>query len=231
MSLIEGHELSRSFTLEGSHVIALRTVSLELKTGELVAITGPSGSGKSTLLNLLSGLDKPSGGEVLFRGALLSELSEPELASLRNTAFGFIFQTPHVLPYKTVRENVALPFHYGSLADGAAMWDRVDGLLGYVGLAELATRYPSTLSGGELQRLVFARALVKDPSVIFADEPTGSLDAENSRRLLTLLREQAQMGKSVMMATHDSAAIQYATRRIDLDKFVDAPVSRSHLGL
>jgi putative ABC transport system ATP-binding protein len=192
---------------------------VEAVRGEFVAVTGPSGSGKSTLLNLLGGLDKPTGGEVWFRGQRLDLLGETVLARIRNEQFGFIFQTPHIISYKTVMENTALAFHYGGRGQHATRWRDVNDLLDYVGLGKLAMRYPATLSGGELQRLVFARALVNHPSVIFADEPTGSLDGENSRRLLELLSDQALHGTTVLMATHDAEAIGYSTRRVDLDKF------------
>lgn len=223
MIIVEARGVSRRFALQEKQVVALPLVSLEVRAEEFVAVTGPSGSGKSTLLNLLSGLDTPTSGEVFFRGESLASLRDRQLARLRNEAFGFIFQTPHILPYKTVAENVALPLQYDHRRSAAAMQSSVDALLSYVGLSDLAPRYPTTLSGGELQRLVFARALVNNPAVIFADEPTGSLDAENSRRLLELLREQAHCGTPIIMASHDPRAIEYSTRRIDLDKFAYAP--------
>lgn len=221
MIVIESRGVSRTFASNGKEITALHPVSLKVMGGEFLIVIGPSGSGKSTLLNLLSGLDKPTEGEVLFQGEALSALNGRKLAWLRNGAFGFVFQTPHVIPHKTVAENVALPFQYGRPSPRTAMWHSLDSLLNYVGLAELAARYPNTLSGGELQRLVFARALIKDPFVIFADEPTGTLDAENSRHLLELLLDQAQRGKSIVMASHDPSALQYGTSRLDLDKFSD----------
>ena len=220
MSVLEADSVSRTYAQSTARVNALRPVSLRVEAGEFLAVTGPSGSGKSTLLNLLSGLDTPSGGAVRFDGRTLSSLQEPDLAILRNRSFGFIFQTPHVLPYKTVAENVALPFHYGGRStDRKQIKRRVESLLEYVGLAAQKDRSPSTLSGGELQRVVFARAMVGEPGVIFADEPTGSLDAENSKRLLELLKEQASLGKMVIMASHDRTAVSYATGHCVLDKF------------
>ncbi|MEM7294679.1 MAG: ABC transporter ATP-binding protein, partial [Pseudomonadota bacterium] len=195
------------------------SLSLSMQAGELLVLTGPSGSGKSTVLNLLSSLDAPTNGEVRFAGQSLSQMTPRELADLRNARFGFVFQLPHTLPHKTVLENVLLPCLYGSPVAYNSARDLALELLDYVGLSAMADHFPSTLSGGELQRVVFARALVREPQVIFADEPTGSLDAENSHRLLGLLREQTEIGKLVVMATHDGEAMKYATRHHSMDKF------------
>jgi len=221
--LIQGDTLRREFDFAGKSITALAEISVAVGAGELLALTGPSGSGKSTLLNLLSGLDRPTAGEVRFDNQLLSSFSDAQAAALRNSAFGFIFQTPHLLPYKTVAENVALPCSYGNNGEPRAVDERVHGLLEYVGLAEHATHYPRMLSAGELQRVVFARALVNRPHVLFADEPTGSLDAENAHRVLSLLRQEAVAGKCVIMATHDTEAMRFATRRLNLNKFSHAP--------
>lgn len=220
--LIQGDNLCREFRFAGKSITALATTSVAVSSGELLALTGPSGSGKSTLLNLLSGLDRPTTGEVRFENQPLSGFNDAQAAALRNSAFGFIFQTPHLLPYKTVSENVALPCSYGGIRDVQARNERVLGLLEYVGMAEYATHYPRMLSAGELQRVVFARALVNRPHVLFADEPTGSLDAENAHRVLSLLRQESAAGKCVVMATHDSEAMRFATRRLNLDKFSHA---------
>ncbi|MDH3714044.1 MAG: ABC transporter ATP-binding protein [Gammaproteobacteria bacterium] len=220
--LIQGDNLHREFEFAGKSITALATTSLAVTAGELLTLTGPSGSGKSTLLNLLSGLDRPSGGEVRFEDQPLNSFNDAQAAALRNRAFGFIFQTPHLLPYKTVVENVALPCSYGGIRDAQTIDERAHGLLEYVGLAEYATHYPRMLSAGELQRVVFARALINRPRVLFADEPTGSLDAENAHRVLSLLRQEAVAGKCVIMATHDAEAMRFATRRLNLDKFSHA---------
>jgi len=192
-------------------------MSLAVTKAELLVITGKSGSGKSTLLNLLSGLDKPSRGEVMFEGQSLAIMKEREIARLRNGCFGFIFQIPHLLPEKTILENVALPFHYGQRIKTVKVEKRCRELLEYVGLNDLTHRYPNTLSGGEMQRVVFARALARNPKVIFADEPTGSLDAGNSKRILQMLKEHVERGYSVVMATHDADAVEYGTRVVQLD--------------
>ncbi len=217
--VIEARSVGRCFTIGGHNITALARVSVAVRRGELLVITGPSGSGKSTLLNLLSGLDRPSSGEVFFKGTSLGSISEQVLAGLRNNGFGFIFQTPHLLPDKTIFENVALPFRYGDIVDPELWRNRCLELLEYVGLSHLNQRYPATLSGGEMQRVVFARALTRKPEIIFADEPTGSLDAENSTRLMTLLQEQTQKGRTVIMVSHDADAIAYGTKTLLLDKF------------
>jgi len=200
-------------------LVALPPISLSIAAGDFIVITGPSGSGKSTLLNILSGLDRPSSGDVEFRGQSLLDLDDAALAALRNTSFGFVFQTPHTLPYRTVFENVMLPFQYGPPTSAANMKSKVIDLLDYVGLRDFAQRYPNTLSVGEQQRLVFARALVREPEVILADEPTGSLDGENSRNILGLLRDQADRNRTILMVTHDEEAMQAGTRHIHVDKF------------
>lgn len=199
--------------------VALSPVSVNVYRGELLVVTGPSGSGKSTLLNILGGLDQPTTGEVLYLDQSLKALDEADLARLRNLTFGFVFQSPHTLPDRTVLENVMLPFQYGSMIPVADQSRRADEILEYVGLADLAARYPNTLSVGELQRVVFARALVRDPEVILADEPTGSLDADNSGRLLTLLEDQARHGRTIILVTHDEKAMTIGTRHLRIDKY------------
>ncbi len=218
MLLLEAEKINRYFIAGTRQNQALNTVSLTVCAGEFLVVTGPSGAGKSTLLNILSGLDRPSHGEVLFKGRTLALMAEKEIALLRNRSFGFIFQTPHLLMDKTVLENVALPFHYGVAFSRADVEGRCRTLLEYVDLAAMESRYPNTLSGGEMQRVVFARALCREPDVIFADEPTGSLDAENSQKILTLLQEQTARGRAVIMVTHDRETISFATRVVQLDK-------------
>lgn len=216
--ILTAERISRHFVIGERQVQALDTVSLSVPAGAFLVITGPSGSGKSTLLNLLSGFDTPSTGSVCFHGRGLETLGNREAALLRNKAFGFIYQTPHLLADKTVLENVKLPFHYGEWRDPDAVTDRCLQLLDYVGLSDLVERYPSTLSGGEMQRVVFARALTREPEIIFADEPTGSLDAVNSENILNMLREQTEKGRSVIMVTHDNDAIQFGSSQLVLQK-------------
>jgi ABC-type lipoprotein export system ATPase subunit len=227
MTLLEADRAERYFDLGGRQSHALGPTSIAVKRGEFLSISGVSGSGKSTLLNLMSGLDRPSAGRVVYQGTDLFTLTEAELAATRNADFGFIFQTPHLLPDRTVLENVALPFLYGQRITAGKVRERCLELLDYVGLGNLAERYPATLSGGEMQRVVCARALAREPQVIFADEPTGSLDGENSSKVLDLLREQTLQQRTVIMVTHDLAAAAFADRQLTLEKYqgaVDASI-------
>ena len=157
-ALLEGRNLTRSFSTYQRDVLALPSVSLTVEPGELLVLTGPSGSGKSTLLNLLSSLDEPSSGEVCFDGLNLASLTPRELAALRNSRFGFIFQIPHTLPHKTVLENVLMPFQYGTTRSPGSAQERAGELLDYVGLERVARHFPATLSGGELACGVCPRA-------------------------------------------------------------------------
>lgn len=219
--LLEAISVSRYHHQGEQEAPALTEISLSLLPGELLVVTGPSGSGKSTLLNILSGLDRPTTGDVRFAGKSLARMDDLEIARLRNASFGFIFQTPHLLFDRTVAENVALPFLYGERICKRQADDRCRELLRYVGLESFAARYPNTLSGGEMQRVVFARALTRYPQIIFADEPTGSLDIDNSRRIVALLQEQVQLGCTVVLVTHDKAAAAEGTRYVELAKMKD----------
>ncbi len=214
--------VGKAFDAGERKILALAPVSLEARKGEFIALTGPSGSGKSTLLNLLSGLERPTTGRVVVGGCDLGRTNDQALAAMRNRQFGFMFQTPHALRGRSVRDNVALPLRYARPDDDEVGQKRVEELLNYVGLDAFAGRLPATLSGGELQRLAFARALVMDPAVIFADEPTASLDDVNANTLLSLLAEQARHGRLVIMATHDPFARAFAFRELRLQKVTDA---------
>lgn len=218
IALLEADKVARFFLSGKNSSPALQEVSLAVQPGEFLVITGPSGSGKSTLLNLLGGLDRPSRGEVRYKGQSLAAMNESQVALLRNISFGFIFQTPHLLVDRTVAENVTLPFHYGKPITQGEIQHRCQELLRAIDMADMADRYPDTLSGGEMQRVVFARALVRKPALIFADEPTGSLDAGNSERIMILLQEQTRQGCTVVMVSHDPEAVQYGSRVIRLEK-------------
>ena len=216
--MLKAKNIQKCYCSGEGRSIALETLSLSLSPGDFLMVTGPSGSGKSTLLNLLSGLDSPTDGEVIFQGRTLSTADGNSIAQLRNETFGFIFQTPHLLPDRTVLENVALPFQYGTKISNNSQKNRCEELLDYVELLDMADRYPSSLSGGEMQRVVFARALSRKPRVIFADEPTGSLDEENSLKIVRLLKEQTGQGCCVVMATHDTDLLQWGNGRLQLKK-------------
>jgi ABC-type lipoprotein export system ATPase subunit len=189
-------------------------VNLELAAGELVAVTGRSGSGKSTLLHLLGGLERPDAGEIEVAGVRVDRSSERDLVDLRRHKVGFVFQFFHLLPELTGAENVRLPAHLAG--DGVAGGERAVELIERLGVTDAGSRVPGVLSGGEQQRLAIARALVNDPVLILADEPTGNLDEESGREVLALLRGLADSGRAVLLVTHDREAGGLADRVLRL---------------
>ncbi|OYY90352.1 MAG: ABC transporter ATP-binding protein [Sphingomonas sp. 28-66-16] len=191
-------------------------LDLALEAGGLLAIVGESGVGKSTLLNLLAGLDRPDRGEIAIEGTSLGGLDEAGLTRLRRQRIGFVFQAFHVLPYLTLRQNVALPLALGS-PERAAISARAQTMLDRVGLGERGDGYARDLSGGELQRVAIARALVHRPALILADEPTGNLDSETATKILALLAEAVREGGvAAIIVTHSAAAAAIADRTLEL---------------
>jgi len=203
--------------LQGRRVVqAVRGVSLRIEAGEFVSIMGPSGSGKSTLMHLLGALDTPSSGKVLFRGRELSSMSDSELAALRRTKIGFIFQFFNLLPTLTAVENVALPLLLAGARRGKAL-KPAHAVLERVGLSDRASHFPDEMSGGEMQRVAIARALVIEPEAVLCDEPTGNLDSATSADILRLLRSIPEPGlRSVVMVTHDAQAASYGDRVVHI---------------
>ena len=200
---------------DGSALVrVLDGADLDVAPGELVAIVGRSGSGKSTLLHLLGALDRADAGTIEIAGTRLERLDERGLTDVRRRRVGFVFQAFHLLPELTGLENVLLPAQLAR--DGVEAAPRVRDLLEQLGLREAATRLPSGLSGGEQQRLAIARALVNDPPLVLADEPTGNLDEESGAAVLALLRRVADEGRSVVLVTHDRAATALADRVLRL---------------
>jgi len=192
-------------------------LNLELREGEYLAIMGESGVGKSTLLNLLAGLDRPDGGRVLLEGADLSAMDDDAVTLLRRRAVGFVFQAFHVLPYLTVEQNVALPLELLGVA-APQRRERTAALLDAVGIGPLAARRARELSGGEVQRIAIARALVHTPRLVLADEPTGNLDPRAAAQILELLRAQIKgNGAAGLLITHSRAAAETADRILVLD--------------
>jgi len=193
-----------------AEVRALRGIDVDLARGELTAIMGPSGSGKSTLMHCLAGLDRPTSGTVVVDGLEVSTMSERRLTKLRRTRVGFIFQSFNLVPTLTAAENITLPL---DIARRPVDRDRFDEVVAAVGLADRLSHKPAELSGGQQQRVACARALVAQPAVVFADEPTGNLDSHASGEVLGFLRRSVDtLGQSVVMVTHDARAASYAHR-------------------
>jgi putative ABC transport system ATP-binding protein len=210
-------------------VNAVRGVTLTIRSGEFVTIMGPSGSGKSTLMHLMGALDTPSGGRAVFQGQDLQTMSDRQRSLLRRDRIGFVFQAFNLLPTLTAAENVALPLLLGSTGRRAAL-ARAAECLERVNLAQRADHFPDEMSGGEMQRVAVARALVADPEAVLCDEPTGNLDTTTSREILTLLSKLPEPGKrAVIMVTHDPVGATYGTRLVKIrDGLVesDEPVVR-----
>src|SRR5437899_10366704 len=198
---------------EGGGVVrALDEVSLHVESGEWLAVMGPSGSRKSTLVNLIGCLDRPTAGEIWLDGENVAGFSSGDLNRVRAEKIGFVFQQFHMIPYLTAVENVMLAQYFHSMTDEKEALEALQ----RVGLKERAYHLPSQLSGGEQQRVCIARALINDPPIVLADEPTGNLDAANEEIVLRLLRELHQQGRTIVMVTHDPVVARLADRRIEL---------------
>lgn len=203
--------LTKTFDSGGRTLTVIDDVAFEVEAGDTCAIVGPSGSGKTTLLGLCAGLDRPTSGSVTLCGVALNPLDEDERAAVRNQYVGFVFQTFHLLPTLTARENVMVPAELRGSADAR---DRAESLLDEVGLGDRLGHYPSQLSGGEQQRVAMARAFINEPKVLFADEPTGNLDAETAERTEDVLfRLNETAGTTLVLVTHDQE-LAGRTRRI-----------------
>ena len=208
--VIVAKDLTKVYKMGEQEVCALCGVSLEIERGEVVSIMGPSGSGKSTLMNILGCLDLPSGGEYILDGENVSRLRDNQLALVRSHKVGFIFQSFNLLPRLSALDNVALPQLYHGKADHPRL--HAAQMLARVGLSERAQHLPNELSGGERQRVGIARALVMNPAIILADEPTGNLDSVTSVEIMTLLSDLCRQGATILMVTHDREVAAYAHR-------------------
>jgi putative ABC transport system ATP-binding protein len=208
--LIAKH-LMKTYELGGQTVHALNDVSIEVAEGEMVAIRGPSGSGKSTLMNILGALDQPDAGSYFLAGEDVSKLASNRLAEIRNRRIGFVFQTFNLLPRMSAVENVALPLHYAGRRDAR---ERAIAALGVVGLGERMHHQPSQLSGGQRQRVAVARAIVTDPAILLADEPTGALDSRTGEEILALFKALNARGHTIIVVTHDLAVAKHCDREI-----------------
>lgn len=194
-----------------SEVTAVNNVSLEIKKGELVAVMGASGSGKSTLMNILGCLDRPTSGHVILDDLEVSRLDDEEMAKVRNQKIGFVFQMFNLLPRTNALENVELPLIYSDKPDISRLAREA---LETVGLKDRIHHYPNELSGGEQQRVAVARALVNDPEIIFADEPTGNLDTKSSYEIMALFKKLPRQGRTIVLVTHEPDIAEYAERII-----------------
>jgi putative ABC transport system ATP-binding protein len=209
-------EVTKVYNTGRTPVHAVRGVSLTIAAGEFVSIMGPSGSGKSTLMHLLGALDTPTSGRALFQGRDLQTLSDRERSHFRRTKIGFVFQFFNLLPTLTAAENVALPLFLDGQPRGRALKQAV-AALERVALGHRAEHHPEEMSGGEMQRVAVARALVLEPEAVLCDEPTGNLDSANSREILNLLRSLPETGRrSVVMVTHDPQAAAYGDRLVHI---------------
>lgn len=213
--IIETTGISKIYKMGTQTVEALKSIDISINKGEYVAFMGPSGSGKSTLMNIIGCLDTPSGGTYILNDKDVSDLTENELAEIRNKEIGFVFQTFNLLPRASALENVALPLIYA----GYSKSDREDKALealNSVGLGERADHRPNELSGGQRQRVAIARALVNDPSIILADEPTGNLDTKTSYDIMDLFQTLHDRGNTIIMVTHEDDIAHYSHRIVRL---------------
>lgn len=211
-------DVAKSYIRGKQTIAVLDGISLDIVSGEFLALMGPSGSGKSTLLNLIAGIDKVDAGQIIAGGVDITTLSEAELAAWRSTHVGFIFQFYNLIPVLTAYENVELPLLLTGLSRRKRK-EHVETVLSLVSLADRMDHYPSELSGGQQQRVAIARAMVADPTILVADEPTGDLDRHSAQDILSLMgRLVTDFGKTVIMVTHDPKAAESAHRIIHLEK-------------
>jgi putative ABC transport system ATP-binding protein len=223
--ILEARDLTKSYPLGATTVDALRGVSLSVAAGEFVALMGPSGSGKSTLLQLLGGLDRPTTGEVVLEGEVISRLSDDRATKLRRDRTGFVFQSFNLIPTLTAEENILLPL---SIAGAKADTEWYQRVIEAVGLADRLSHRPSELSGGQQQRVAAARALASKPAIVFADEPSGNLDSRSGAELLDFMRLAVdEFDQTIVMVTHDPMAASHSDRIVFLDdgKIVDEMVA------
>ena len=212
---VGAHNLTRRYGDGDSVVEAVRGVSLEIPSGEFTAIMGPSGSGKSTLMHLLAGLDQPTEGTVEIAGQDITTMGDKQLTLLRRKHIGFVFQAFNLVPTLNAEENITLPL---SIAGRKIDRSYVDSVIERVGLGDRRTHRPAEMSGGQQQRVAVARALVSEPTVLFADEPTGNLDSRSSAEVIDLLSEAASVyGQTIVMVTHDPVAAEAADRTVHIE--------------
>lgn len=222
MKFIEFKNVEVTFQTKTQKIKIFKDLNISFDKGEFVAIVGPSGMGKSTLLNLISGFLKPNAGKVLIEGKSLMKMSDKELCEYRNKSIGFIFQTFNLIPQFNVRDNIAVPILLRSDCDDKSFIDeRITSLLCKVQMTNREFEYPNTLSGGEQQRVAFARAIANSPDIILADEPTGNLDSANSEILINMLCDLCNdEGKTIITVTHDERLMERAVRKVYIEDVI-----------
>jgi putative ABC transport system ATP-binding protein len=213
--IILTHKLAREYDMGSEVVRALRGVDVQIRRNEYVAVMGPSGSGKSTLMNLIGCLDTPTMGEYWLNAQKVSDLSDDELARIRNKEIGFVFQTFNLLPRASALHNVELPLIYAGIG-ARGRHERATTALTRVGLGDRMDHKPNELSGGQRQRVAIARALVNDPSILLADEPTGNLDSTTSQEIMGVFAELHRQGQTIVMVTHEADIAAHAARVVTL---------------
>lgn len=207
-------KVSKKYCLDESiEIHALREVDLDIYSGDFLSILGPSGSGKSTLMHIAGFLDSVSSGQVILNGKKLNSFNEEQLAHIRNTTIGFVFQQFNLLSRTSSLDNVSLPLIYSDIPKSKRL-SKAKSLLEKVGLGDRLENYPNQLSGGQQQRVAIARALINDPKIIFADEPTGNLDSKSGLEIMKLLKQLNKEGKTIILVTHDQEVADYAKKQI-----------------
>lgn len=228
-SLITITDVGRKYVIGAEVIHALKSVSLHVQKGEFVALMGPSGSGKSTLMNILGCLDTPTKGDYILNGIKVSEMTDNELAEVRNKEIGFVFQTFNLLPRSTSLDNVALPLIYAGVGREERE-ERARKALESVGLGNRVEHKPNELSGGQRQRVAVARALINNPSIILADEPTGNLDTKTSVEIMGLLEEIHSKGNTIILVTHEEDIAQHAHRIVRMrDGLIENDYPNEHI--
>jgi len=213
MALIDLKDIYKIYQMGSTQINALDGLECKIEKGEYVALMGPSGSGKSTLMNIIGCLDTPTRGVYSLNGTNVSDMTDDDLASIRNVEIGFVFQSFNLLPRKSAIENVSLPLVYAGVSKKERI-ERAQTVLEKVGLGDRADHKPNELSGGQRQRVAIARALINNPSIVLADEPTGNLDSKSSLEIMNLFNEIHQDGNTVVMVTHEEDIAKYAKRTI-----------------
>ena len=213
--LFEMHRINKYYQMGEEQAHILKDVNLTIHQGEYLSILGPSGSGKSTLMNIIGCLDTASSGNYTLHGQEIEDLSEGELAQIRSSEIGFVFQNSQLLPRLTAQKNVEMPLIYAGVSPKERR-NRARAMLERVGLSDRMDHYPSQLSGGQQQRVAIARALVGNPSLLLADEPTGSLDQKTGRQVMSLFQELNDEGRTIVMITHDTNIAAYAHRVVHI---------------